>query len=76
MEKRIKVVDAIVKEVEASKYYSIIVDGIPDTSHIEQNVFILRYLNYDAAANKYTIEERFLSFEDCDNKTGNCRTYL
>lgn len=38
------VTQAILKEREDAKYYSIIVDATPDSSHKEQTVFILRYL--------------------------------
>ena len=39
------VLNAIVDEVKRALYYSIIVDGAPDTSHTEQITFILRYVH-------------------------------
>ena len=35
------VINAIIEEVKRALYYSIIVDGTPDTSHTEQITFIL-----------------------------------
>lgn len=34
----------ILKERESAKYYTIIVDATPDSAHVEQTTFILRYL--------------------------------
>lgn len=66
------VVSVILKEREKAKYYSIIVDATPDSAHIEQTTFVLRYLrfNSDDRNRKYTIVERFLAFVDCNQKTG------
>lgn len=62
------VVSEILKERTAAKYYSIIVDGTPDTSHTEQTTFILQYLHYCEKEKKYCVKERFLAFVDCNKK--------
>ncbi len=61
---------AILKEREEAKYYSIIVDATPDSAHIEQTTFVLRYLHLNPEEKRYTIYERFLEFVDCNKKTG------
>ena len=40
-----KVTDAILNERETVKYYSILVDAMPDSAHVEQTVFILQYVH-------------------------------
>ncbi len=51
------------------KYYSIIVDATPDSAHVKQTMFILRYVNLDSHITRYKVEERFLEFVECNNKT-------
>ena len=51
-----------------AKYYSIMVHAAPDSSHTEQNKFILRYLV--RKQDQYIIQERFLTFIDEFGKTG------
>ncbi|XP_065650460.1 zinc finger MYM-type protein 1-like [Hydra vulgaris] len=58
----------ILKERETMKYYSLIVDATPDSAHIEQTTFILRYVTIKS--NKFKIMERFFAFVDCNKKTG------
>ena len=58
----------ILGELGDSKYYSIIVDSTPDSSHKEQNTFILRYLLKENGV--FTVCEIFLTFADCSNKSG------
>ena len=65
-----KVLDVILHEVESAKYYSIIVDATPDSAHIEQTVFILRYVHLNADLDTFEVHERFLAFVDCNKKTG------
>ena len=43
-------------------------DGTPDSSHTEQTTFILRYMKRDGDV--FSVQERFLVFVDCCNKTG------
>lgn len=64
------IMSVILKEREKAKYYAIIVDATPDSAHVEQTTFILRYIHFDTNQQIYKIEERFLLFVDCNNKTG------
>lgn len=52
-----RVVEEIVAQVIAAKYYSIIVDSSPDIAHNDQLSCVLRYVNKDGLA-----EERFVEF--------------
>ncbi|XP_045466791.1 zinc finger MYM-type protein 1-like [Harmonia axyridis] len=63
------VMEKILNERKLAKYFSLIVDATPDSSHDEQTTFILRYvwLNEDG---KYQVFERFLEFINCNKKTG------
>ena len=63
------VINAIIEEVKRALYYSIIVDGTPDTSHTEQITFILRYA-YLNDENIWEVRERFLVMKDCEKKKG------
>ncbi|CAG9835440.1 unnamed protein product [Diabrotica balteata] len=60
----------IVDELKRSKYYSIMVDSTPDSSHVEQTSFVFRYIIFKEDAKEYEIYERFLEFSDCNEKTG------
>jgi len=64
------VTQAILKEREDAKYYSIIVDATPNSSHREQTVFILIYLTLCSTdkSSEYEVQERFLAFVDCNKK--------
>ena len=44
------------------------VDATPDSSHVEQTIFIIRYLTRELQ--ELTIQVRFLTFADCCKKTG------
>ncbi|XP_022014468.2 zinc finger MYM-type protein 1-like [Helianthus annuus] len=59
-----KVKAEIIKKIKQEKYYSIILDCTPDTSHQEQMSIIVRYVN------DTTIEESFLGFLIVDDITG------
>ena len=61
------VINAIIDEVKRALYYSIIVNGTPDTSHTEQITFILRYA-YLNAKNLWNVCERFLEMKDWEKK--------
>nr|XP_004206907.1 52 kDa repressor of the inhibitor of the protein kinase-like [Hydra vulgaris] len=65
-----KVLDVILSEREAAKFYSILVDATPDSTHMEQTVFILRYVYLNEENSLYEVQERFLEFVDCNQKTG------
>ena len=58
----------ILDQLRDSKYFSIIVDSTPDSSHKEQTTFILRYLMKENGI--FSVYERFLKFADCSNKSG------
>ena len=66
----------VLQEVTNAKYYAIMVDSTPDVAHVEQTSFVLRYLvkpgiiECGDSSNEYEIEERFLRFVDCNDKTG------
>ena len=47
--------------------FSVIVDGTPESAHIEQTTIILRYLasNEDQ---RYSIKEGFLKYVDCNKQ--------
>lgn len=70
-----RVVEEIVAQVTAAKYYSIIVDSSPDIAHNDQLSFVLRYVNKEGLA-----EERFVEFvpnpghggQDLSNAVINC----
>ena len=68
------VTDKILQELKEAKYYAIIVDSTPDTSHTEQTTIILRMVIFDGT--KFVVKERFLQFSDCSKKTGEAITAL
>ena len=51
-----------------SQYLSVIADATPNSSHVEQTTFLVRYLNlkYD----RYEVQERFLMSADCSSQSG------
>jgi hypothetical protein len=55
------VLTKLLKEIEDSKYYAVIVDATPDTGSLEQNVFVLRYV-YCNMEGQHEVQERFLDF--------------
>ena len=45
-------------------------NATPNSAHIEQTVFLIRYVNLtNKAGGIYKVEERFLTFTDCAQKT-------
>ncbi|XP_065659000.1 uncharacterized protein LOC136083525 [Hydra vulgaris] len=58
----------ILQERRSAKYFAIMVDATPDSSHTEQTTFILRYVILKDS--QYEIVEQFLTYVDCNNKTG------
>lgn len=66
-----RILKTILKESEDSIYYSVICDATPDISHTEQNVVLIRYVNYyNKETDDWEITERFLEFKDFHKKTG------
>ena len=57
---RKKVKHLILEEIKAAKYFSILLDTIPDASHIDQMALIVRYVKIDS--NEVQIKESFLNF--------------
>ena len=55
-----KVKHLILEEIKASKYFSILLDSIPDVSHIDQMALIVRYVKVDSS--EVQIKESFLNF--------------
>lgn len=66
----------ILIEREKAKYFSIMVDATPDSSHMEQTTIILRYVAYSGESNEFEVIERFLEFVNCNEKTGEAITDL
>ena len=54
-------------EKQFAKYYAIIVDSTPDSFHVEQTTFPLRYLVRQES--RFEIVERFLKFVYCSDET-------
>ena len=55
-----KVKHFILEEIKAPKYFSILLDSIPDVSHIDQMALIVRYVKVDSS--EVQIKESFLNF--------------
>jgi hypothetical protein len=52
-----RLIESIIQEAQAAKYFSVIVDSTPDISHTDQLSFVLLYRREDG-----TPVERFLTF--------------
>ena len=60
----------ILRERQTAKYFAVIVDATPDSSHVEQTTFLLRYVMQNESESVFEVVERFLTFVDCSDKTG------
>jgi hypothetical protein len=60
----------IIEKVREAKYFSIILDCIPDASHQEQISLILKCVNN--SENPIKVEEHFVEFITVDDTTGEC----
>ena len=66
------VLDTIVAEVKAAKYFSISIDSTPDMSKVDRVTCILRYV----PADKFTPVEPFLHFLGTNSHTALERSLL
>lgn len=64
-----KIVEEIVKRAKKAKYFSIIMDCTPDTSHNEQLSIVLRIVNCEPSVGA-SITEHFVGFVDVKDTTG------
>ena len=60
----------IIQTVNAMKYFSIVLDGTPDCSHVEQMTIIIRFVKVDSLKKEFCIKEHFLSFVPLKKTTG------
>ncbi|XP_047139069.1 zinc finger MYM-type protein 1-like [Hydra vulgaris] len=52
------------------KYFSIVLDGTPDCSHVEQMTIIIRFVKVDSLKKEFSIKEHFLVFVPLKKTTG------
>ncbi|XP_065679045.1 zinc finger MYM-type protein 1-like [Hydra vulgaris] len=62
--------NAAVKEIQDGIYFTIIVDGTPNTSHTEQITFFICFLLCERENNCWQIKERFLCVKVFEKKKG------
>ena len=59
---------ASVEEIQDAIYFTVIVDGTPDTSHTEQITIFNRFFLYERETNRWQIKKRFLCVEAFEKK--------
>ena len=57
-------------EVTSAKYFALIVDATPDSSHKEQTSIILCYISIDTQKREYEIKETFVKYVEFSKKKG------
>ncbi|GFY56652.1 hypothetical protein TNIN_467721 [Trichonephila inaurata madagascariensis] len=62
-----KIRQVIIARVQKAKYYSLIFDSTPDTSHKDQTSQVVRYVMIDNQ--EVRVEESFIDFIETKNKT-------
>ncbi|XP_012562182.2 zinc finger MYM-type protein 1-like [Hydra vulgaris] len=60
----------IIQTANAMKYFSIVLDGTPDCSHVEQMTIIIRFVKVDSLKKEFSIKEHFLGFVPLKKTTG------
>jgi len=60
--------NAIIEEVKKAKYFAIIADATPDSTHMEQTSLVIRYFKFNELS--FSIKERFICFDNFFGKTG------
>lgn len=66
-----RVLQVILQEIKASKYYAISVDSTPDLSHVDQLTFIVRYVVDSDAVERFL---KFIPIFSHRGKSVRCRT--
>ncbi|XP_044147234.1 zinc finger MYM-type protein 1-like [Bufo gargarizans] len=64
-----KIREKIIRSLNESKYFSIILDCTPDMSHTEQISIVVRFVVLDQSAKKIEVREHFLDFCPVNNTT-------
>ncbi|CAJ1059664.1 zinc finger MYM-type protein 1-like [Xyrichtys novacula] len=64
-----KISEEIARQVKAAKYFSVIMDCTPDTSHTEQLSIVLRVVKREPSVGA-SISEHFIGFVDVQDTTG------
>ncbi|XP_047122997.1 zinc finger MYM-type protein 1-like [Hydra vulgaris] len=60
----------IIQRANAIKYFSIVLEGTPDCSHVEQMTIIIRFVKVDSLKKEFSIKEHFLGFVPLKKTTG------
>eukprot|EP00795_Rhopilema_esculentum_P001772 gene1772-16255_t len=66
---QIKSAKAVLEKRRSAKYYSLIVDATPDSSHTEQTTFVFRYAAFNEEEQECKVEDSMV-YVDFSKKTG------